>query len=192
MGLFLFFLCVVVALVWYLLTHDPAKAEQQADEPSDEEVLARAQVLLAMTEAATQAKECGRDDVYDEIMDGTYDGPLPEKRADGAWTSIFDDMRILSIAGINHRQGINRYKGHNMVALVPEPSNEFDPNAIKIVAEDGHHLGYIRQDQTEMVRAWSRDTFPHYCAAMIQEHNDDTDGHRYYTGYIYYIKKAEG
>ena len=142
----------------------------------------------ARIEALIQTSESGHDDVHQQIEDGTYTGPWPERRSDGAWTSIFDDLRILSIAGINHRQGIVRYKGRNMAALVPEPSNEFDPNAIKVVAEDGHHLGYIHRDQTDMVRSWAHDHFPHYCVAMVLEHDDEDDGHRFYTGYIYFIK----
>ena len=192
MGLFLFFLCIVVALVWYLLTHDTTPGQQQEPKKSDEDVLANAQLLLALTEAATQAKESGHDDVYQAIMDNIYGGPLPERRSDGGWTSIFDDLRILSIAGINHRQNIVRYKGRNTVALVPEPSNEFDPDAIKVIAEDGHHLGYIHRDQTDMVRSWAHDKFPFYCVAMIQEHEDETDEHHFYTGYLYIKKKAEG
>lgn len=142
----------------------------------------------ARIEALIQASESGHDDVHQQIEDGSYTGPWPERRSDGAWTSIFDDLRILSIAGINHRQGIVRYKGRNMAALVPDPSNEFDPNAIKVVAEDGHHLGYIHRDQTDMVRSWAHNQFPHYCVAMVLEHDDEEDGHRFYTGYIYFIK----
>ena len=146
----------------------------------------------ARIEALIQASESGHDDVHQQIEDGTYTGPWPERRSDGAWTSIFDDMRILSIAGINHRQGIVRYKGRNMAALVPEPSNEFDPNAIKVVAEDGHHLGYIHRDQTDMVRSWAHNQLPHYCVAMVLEHDDEEDGHRFFTGYLYIKKTAEG
>ena len=146
----------------------------------------------ARIEALIQAREAGHDDVHQQIEDGTYTGPWPERRSDGAWTSIFDDMRILSIAGINHRQGIVRYKGRNMAALVPEPSNEFDPNAIKVVAEDGHHLGYIHRDQTDMVRSWAHNHFPHYCVAMVLEHDDEDDGHRFFTGSLYIKKTAEG
>ena len=142
----------------------------------------------AKIEAMIQADETGRADVKQQILDNKYSGPMPERRNDGGWTSIFDDLRILSVAGINHRQGINRYTGRNTVALVPEPTNEFDANAIKVVAEDGHHLGYIHRDQTEMVRSWARDQFPMYCVCRIEEKEDDDDGHRFFTGYLY-IKK---
>ena len=182
----------IVVMVCNKQAEDERQQQQQVQNPKPvkDDPLVVAQRLLALTEAATQAKESGHDDAYQTIMANTYDGPLPERRADGGWTSIFDDLRILSIAGINHRQNIVRYKGRNTVALVPEPSNEFDPDAIKVVAEDGHHLGYIHRDQTGMVRSWARDKFPFYCVAMIQEHEDEIDEHHFYTGYIY-IKKTK-
>jgi hypothetical protein len=155
------------------------------DEP---DISAQLEKECARIEALIQAAEAGHDDVHQQIEDGTYKGPWPERRSDGAWTSIFDDLRILSIAGINHRQAISHYKGRNTVALVPEPKNEFDPNAIKVIAEDGHHLGYIHRDQTDMVRSWAHDKFPHYCICMIQEHDDEDDGHRSYTGYLYFVR----
>ena len=179
---------VVVIVMVYVDSGDTTPEQQQEPDKSDEDVLANAKNMLALTEAAVQAKEAGHDDVYQAIMANTYNGPLPERRADGGWTSIFDDLRILSIAGINHRQNIVRYKGRNTVALVPEPKNEFDPNAIKVIAEDGHHLGYIHQHQTDMVRSWAHNQFPHYCVALIQEHDNEDDGARFYTGYLYIIK----
>lgn len=154
------------------------------DEP---DIAAQLEKECARIEALIQAAEAGHDDVHQQIENDTYTGPWPERRSDGAWTSIFDDLRILSIAGINHRQAISHYKGRNTVALVPEPKNEFDPNAIKVIAEDGHHLGYIHRDQTDMVRSWAHDKFPHYCVCMIQEHDDEDDGHRFYTGYLYIL-----
>lgn len=188
-------IAIIIVTIVVMICNKQAEEERQQQqqvqkpEPIKEDPLVVAQRLLALTEAATQAKESGHEDVYQAIMANTYDGPLPERRTDGGWTSIFDDMRILSIAGINHRKSINLYKGRNMVALVPEPSNEFDPNAIKVIAEDGHHLGYIHQHQTDMVRVWAHDKFPFYCVAMIKEHDDEEDGHRFYTGYVYIIKQ---
>ena len=183
---------VIVAMVVVVVNHENEPEQQQQPVKTTEELLNEARVGIAKIEAATQAKESGHVDVYQAIMANTYDGPLPERRSDGGWTSVFDDLRILSIAGINHRQNIVRYKGRNTVALVPEPSNEFDPDAIKVIAEDGHHLGYIHRDQTDMVRSWAHDKFPFYCVAMIQEHDDEIDEHHFYTGYLYIKKKAEG
>ena len=127
----------------------------------------------ARIEALIQAREAGHDDVHHQIEDGTYTGPWPERRSDGAWTSIFDDLRILSIAGINHRQGIVRYKGRNMAALVPEPGNEFDPNAIKIVHEGNIHVGYIPADSTDFVRSIVK--LPAFAFGEIVESEDYSD-----------------
>ena len=184
-------LILVVFMVDANRSHEDVQKElanSMYGEPEQDVPVLNVEKECARIEALIQASESGHDDVHQQIEDGTYTGPWPERRSDGAWTSIFDDLRILSIAGINHRQGIVRYKGRNMAALVPEPSNEFDPNAIKVVTEDGHHLGYIHRDQTEMVRSWAHDHFPHYCVAMVLEHDDEDDGHRFYTGYIYFIK----
>ena len=198
----IYFVVIFVAavLVWYIWRDGDEETDTQRElaekmfgSPlSDDPAPDYGRVLeeqCARIEAMIQADEVGRADVHQQINDGTYTGPLPERRNDGGWTSIFDELRILSVAGINHRDGIVRYTGRNTVALVPEPKNEFDPQAIKVVAEDGHHLGYIRRDQTDMVRSWARDEFPMYCTCRIEQHEDDGDGHRFYVGYIYLLKK---
>ncbi len=182
-----FFILLVVALVAIVMSKDDGTTGHVQTEP-EVDIVAELENECARIEALIQAAETGHDDVHQQIEDGTYTGPWPERRNDGAWTSIFDDLRILSIAGINHRQAISHYKGRNTVALVPEPKNEFDPNAIKVIAEDGHHLGYIQRHQTEMVRSWAHDKFPKYCIARIEEHDDEDDGHRFFTGYLYFVR----
>jgi hypothetical protein len=199
MGFFyvLFFIALVTVVVFVIMSkNDPPTGTQRElsqkmygepakPQPSDDELLRDAALMMQKIEAMIQADETGRADIRQQLESETYTGPLPERRNDGGWTSIFDDLRILSIAGINHSQGINRYTGRNTVALVPEPQNEFDANAIKVLAEDGHHLGYIRREQTEMVRSWARDEFPMYCTCHIEEREDDDDGHRFYVGFLY-------
>lgn len=144
--------------------------------------------LSATLELLRQAALMEDAETIKAINDGTYDGKLPERRSDGGWLSVYDDLRILGIAGINHRQRIGSYMGRVDVALVPEPGNEFDPCAIKVVAEDGHHLGYVHYDQTPMVRAWAKDHFPKLAVAFIEQKTDEVDGHSFYVGYFYLIK----
>ena len=141
-------------------------------------------------EASIQAGIVGDHLTETAINDGTYTGPLPERRDDGGWLSIYDNLRILKIAGINHRQGISRYVGRVECALVPEPDNEYDPDAIKVVAEDRHHLGYIPSGQTEMVCWLVANEFPYRCTAFIEEHEDEDDGHKFFTGHVY-IKRLD-
>ena len=141
-------------------------------------------------QAVIQAGIVGDMLTADAINRNDYHGPLPERRDDGGWLSIYDNLRILKIAGINHRQGISRYVGRVECALVPEPENEFDPDAIKIVAEDRHHLGYIQSGQTEMVCWLTANEFPYRCTAFIEACEDETDGHKFFVGYVY-IKRLD-
>lgn len=145
---------------------------------------------IRRAQALIQANIAGDRFVADAINTGSYTGPLPEKRGDGGWLSIFANLRILKIAGINHRSGIGKYVGRIECALVPEPENEYDHNAIKVVAEDSHHLGYIPTEQTDFVRSLTANEFPYHCTAFIDEHEDELDGHKFFTGFVY-IKRLD-
>ena len=182
---------LVVVIVMVFTDPNDAKidgAKAQNPEPIKEDPLVVAQRLMQRTEAYIQASIVHDDATKAALDAGTYDGPLPERRGDGGWLSIYDGLRILSIAGINHRQQVDRYMGRNTVAIVPEPKNEFDPGALKVIAEDGHHLGYVGRDHQEMVRSWSHERWPYYCEAVIRDAHED-DGTTFYVGYLYIIKQ---
>ncbi len=189
MTLFLFALLAVCALVLYALFSGKNLKGMAENSPSGD-VLPNIMNDAQHIEAAIQAGIVGDHLTETAINDGTYNGPLPERRGDGGWLSIYDNLRILKIAGINHRQGISRYVGRVECALVPEPDNEFDPDAIKIVAEDRHHLGYIPSGQTEMVCWLTANEFPYRCTAFIEACEDETDGHKFFVGYVY-IKRLD-
>ena len=146
--------------------------------------------MAQRAQALIQADLVGDHLTETSINAGTYTGPLPERRGDGGWLSIYDNLRIFKIAGINHRQGISRYVGRVECALVPEPDNEYDPEAIKIVAEDRHHLGYIPSGQTDTVCWLAANEFPYRCTAFIDECKDGTDGHKFFVGFVY-IKRLD-
>ena len=146
--------------------------------------------MAQRAQALIQADLVGDHLTETSINAGTYTGPLPERRGDGGWLSIYDNLRIFKIAGINHRQGISRYVGRVECALVPEPENEYDPDAIKIVAEDRHHLGYIPSGQTDTVCWLAANEFPYRCTAFIDECKDGTDGHKFFVGFVY-IKRLD-
>lgn len=141
-------------------------------------------------QAFIQAGIVGDHLTADAISSDTYTGPLPERRGDGGWLSIYDNLRILKIAGINHREGISRYVGRVECVLVSEPDNEYDPDAIKVMAEDRHHLGYIPSGQIDLVCSLSANEFPYRCTAFIDEHEDEIDGHKFFTGFVY-IKRLD-
>jgi hypothetical protein len=188
-----FIIAVIIVIIVDKVRNKRAEDERQqqqapAAEPVKEDPLVVAQRLMQRTEAYIQASIVHDDATKAALDAGTYDGPLPERRGDGGWLSIYDGLRILSIAGINHRQQVDRYTGRNTVAVVPEPKNEFDPGALKVIAEDGHHLGYVGRDHQEMVRSWCHERWPYYCQAIIRDAHED-DGTIFYVGYLYMIKQ---
>lgn len=58
---------------------------------------------------------------------------------------------FLRVAGISYRQGVVGYcKAGDAVELVPEPDNQFDPHACKIMVKCGNellHVGYVPKDK---------------------------------------------
>ena len=197
MTLFLFSIlavCGIALAIWYVANsgkEEKSYEERQRDlahKIADDPAIKIVGDFLAKMEAIKQADIIGNETIKDAILSETYTGPLPERRSDGGWLSIFDNLRILKIAGINHRQGISRYVGRVECALVPEPDNEFDPDAIKIVAEDRHHLGYIPSGQTDLVCSLTANEFPYRCTAFIEECEDEDDGHKFFIGFVYIMR----
>lgn len=166
------------------------RLKQQAD-MEHKQIIEDAHRLILLMEVRQQAELVGDQTTIEAVNNMTYQGPLPEERADGGYFSLYDNLRILSIAGINHRTGIDRYVGRVECALVPEPENEFDPNAIKIVAEDRHNLGYIASNQTDFVRSLTCDTFPYRCTAFIVAKEDEVTGRKFFVGYVYIVKQKQ-
>ena len=195
MTLFLVALLVAVAITVFIFISDKPSDKSQLgaaglNGDNVDAMLSNLQNDKRRIEAVIQAEIVGDMLTMDSIKRNDYHGPLPERRDDGGWLSIYDNLRILKIAGINHRQGISRYVGRVECALVPEPDNEYDPDAIKIVAEDRHHLGYIQSGQTEMVCWLTANEFPYRCTAFIEAHKDENDGHKFFVGYVY-IKRLD-
>ena len=195
MTLFLVTLLVAAAITVFIFIGDKPSDKSQLGAAglngnNVDAMLFNLQNDTRLIQAVIQAEIVGDMLTMDSINRNDYHGPLPERRDDGGWLSIYDNLRILKIAGINHRQGISRYVGRVECALVPEPDNEYDPDAIKVVAEDRHHLGYIPSGQTEMVCWLTANEFPYRCTAFIEACEDETDGHKFFTGYVY-IKRLD-
>ena len=191
----LFFIIMFIAIVVMIAqvsdharSHEDTQRELAA-KVADETLFSTIDRQKRLAELLIQSKIVGDEKTYQAVLNDNYDGALPEPRDDGGYLSIYDNLRILKITGVNYRSGINRYLGRVMCALVPEPDNEYDPDAIKIVAEDRHHLGYIPTDQTDFVRSMTGDTFPYRCEAHIYEAEDEDDGHRFFYGFVYIKSK---
>ena len=191
----LFFIIMFIAIVVLIAqvsrqaqSHEDTQREL-AQKLTNDELISELEKKKLNAEVMIQSMIVGDIDTYNAVLNNTYRGPWPEPRADGGYLSLYDNLRILKIAGINYRTGINRYLGRVMCALVPEPDNEYDPEAVKIVAEDRHHLGYIPSEQTDFVRSMAGGEFPYRCEAHIYESEDEEDGHKFFYGFVYIKKK---
>lgn len=146
-------------------------------------------------ETIRQARLVGDELTVDEVLADNYKGPLPQLWSnEEAFSSIYPDrLLIFSVAGINYAKNIRAYVGEFRGALLPDPQNDFDPEAIKIVVEDGHHIGFVPQTMTGEVRSFaghpdvSDHDWRHYVTGRIEEREDDTDPdnhRRYFIGIV--------
>lgn len=81
------------------------------------------------------------------------------------------DIVEFNIAGLSFRENIDNYLGEFRGTLKAEPKNAYDSNAIKILAPDGHHVGYVPKDMTGEIR--ENTTLPCPCFCYIGK-NDGT------------------
>ena len=82
------------------------------------------------------------------------------------------DYVEFNIAGLTHRDRINGYLGEHAGTLESEPTNPYDPNAIKILAKDGYMVGYVPKDMTSSVREFT--SLPCKCYFYIGCSDDGT------------------
>lgn len=73
------------------------------------------------------------------------------------------DIVEFNIAGMMHRTNIDSYLGEFVGRLESEPTNTYDPNAIKVLAPDGHHVGYVPANITDEIRKEATLPCPCYC-----------------------------
>lgn len=87
------------------------------------------------------------------------------------WPKDYNQFEVVqfNIAGITHRDGIDNYLGEFKGTLEAEQTNAYDPNAIKVLAPDGHHVGYVPKDMTSEIR--DNATLPCQCFCYIGEND---------------------
>lgn len=143
---------------------------------------------LQYDELQRQAEALGDTRTLEAIRTNTYEGNLPIMRPDG-YTHYTSDVYEFDIAGMMYRdlKKVKKCDGLSDARLVAEPSNEFDPNAIKIIHESNTHVGYIPKDQTATVRNLVE--LPADCFVTIMI-DDNDEGDIYCSGTVYIeIKK---
>lgn len=81
------------------------------------------------------------------------------------WPKDYNQFEVVqfNIAGMSYRENIDDYLGEFKGTLEAEPTNEYDTNAIKVLAADGHHVGYVPKDMTKEVRDNAQLPCPCFC-----------------------------
>ena len=75
------------------------------------------------------------------------------------------DYIEFQIAGITYGDNIDEHLGEFVATLVADPTNPYDANAIKIMTDNGHRVGYVPRDYTSTVRDFT--TLPCSCYCFI-------------------------
>ena len=178
--IFIFFVLVVFS-IWMAVKHGVNTTETVVQQPSEntgksyKQIIAEQQRKEDLELVRAQAEEAGDTETVQACIDGTYNGGIPLKKPDGTFTHYTSHVYDFNIAGINYRKAseVKRCIGEFWCKLIPEPTNEFDPNAIKIVHEGNIHVGYIPADCTDIVR--SLVNLPAFAFGAIVESEDYSD-----------------
>ena len=79
------------------------------------------------------------------------------------------DYIEFNIAGITHGEHIDEHLGEFVATLEPDHTNPYDANAIKIMTDDGHRVGFVPRDMTATIRDFT--TLPCQCFCFIGNNN---------------------
>jgi len=191
MGIMMLVVAIVVAIFICMIYALPGKSKMsEQNKPTDDKtLLEQLNSSMQLLEVVRQAKMVGDEATVEAVMNKTYQGPIP---VEIGWhfTSIYPDkLLILSISGINYAGNLENYVGNFDGVLIPEPENEFDPNAIKVLCADRKVLGYIPKDRTQQVReliGCEGNEWKHIITGTIDKCQDDEEYNReFYSGIIY-------
>ena len=163
---------------------------QPVEQPkTDAELVGDVKKMMLLMEVKRQAELYGDTDTVQEVLNMTYDGPMPEQQPDGSYSRIYE-LQDYNIAGINYRENVAAYLGDFEGYLKPDPENEHDPNAIAVYSRNGHHLGFIPAACTDYIRSLGR-SFPLPITGTITQEHDDIEDRYYFEGtfFIYVLSR---
>lgn len=162
MSIFIFFLIITVGLILFAFTSKSTKADDKR--PSQQTVQKQSQSLRPKIIIESGTSDASVQELkYFCIKDKGYHVTV--------WPKGHDQFDIVefNIAGMSHRENIDDYLGEFQGTLEAEPTNTYDTNAIKVLAHDGHHVGYVPAGMTKEIRDNAQLSCPCYC--YIGENN---------------------
>ena len=177
-------IAVIIIVVVAIKLGKQDKSSTAPVQPSQDKPQRGWQYMYLIGEVKRQAEERGDTETAKQALDLTYNGTMPHTKPDNTFTSIYNPVWDFNIAGINFRKGIKKYVGPFFGYLQPEPTNEYDPDAIAIYHSDGHHLGYIPQNMTDYIRDCGL-PFPIQVWGDIEEDYDYDEKRRFFRGTVW-------
>lgn len=155
----------------------PVTLEKKPETPSFPEIMAE---QMAKDEPKKKRETlryfCTSDNGYGYITVWPKDQMIP-------------DYMEFDIAGTSYRKGLMKYTGEFKGRLEEEPTNEYDPKAIKILAEDGHHVGYVPKGMTDSIRDFM--SLPCTCYCYLHRRREDGKYIFFGSAYITHIPPEE-
>lgn len=168
MSIFIFFIIIVAGIILFAFSSKSTKAEDKR--PSQQTVQKQSQSLRPKIIIESGTSNAPVQELkYFCIKDKGYHVSVWPKDSNN-WLPGLDYVEF-NIAGMSHQDNIDKYLGEHVGKLMPEPTNPFDANAIKILAKDGHQVGYVPKDMTSSMRKFTN--LPCKCYFYIGE-NDCT------------------
>ena len=168
-----------------LLGFNSEPAAQPVEQPkTDAEFVGDVEKMMLLMEVKRQAEERGDEETVNAVLNMTYNGTLPTQKPDGSYTCIYNPLWDFNLAGVNYRENIRDYVGAFEGYIEPEPTNEYDPDAIAVYHADGHHIGYIPQNCTDDIRDLEL-PFPIAVFGEIEEGYDYDQNRNYFKGTVY-------
>jgi hypothetical protein len=161
MSIFIFFVVVIIGLIVFAFVHKETPSQIESEKTSQPKITKTSQYKTTIGTFDSDAKI--EELKYFCIKDKGYHVSVWPKVSNN-WLPDIDFLEF-NIAGMSYRDNIDNYLGECVGTLEPEPTNEYDPNAIKVLANDGHHVGYVPMDQTQHVRNFT--TLPCPCYIYI-------------------------
>lgn len=172
-------ICIVVIIVSSnkksIQTFDESKADDglSTEQSSKKHSLSKIMTVYISKDNPQKKREtlcyfCTSDNGYGYITVWPKDQMIP-------------DYLEFSIAGTNYRKNLMKYTGEFKGRLEEEPTNAYDPHAIKVLAEDGHHVGYVPKDMTDRIREF----MPLPCTCYCYLHRRRENGKYIFWGSAY-------
>ena len=178
------FIAVLIVVAFIALSHQTESSAQDSEQQTQEHPQRGWQYMYLIKEVKRQAEERGDTETVQQCLDMTYDSQMPVCRPDNTFTSIYNPVWKINIAGINFCKGVSKYVGPFFGYLEPEPENQYDKNAIAIHHSDGKRLGYIPADETDDIRDQGI-AFPATVFGRIDDDYNEEEHRKFYRGHIF-------